>query len=556
VVESTAKDSSILRVEHISKSFPGVKALDNVSFDVRPGEVLAILGENGAGKSTLMKILSGLYKPDQGEIWVDRNWFTSKTVGTPEIVNIKDPRDAMNLGIGMVYQHFQLVEPFTVTENITLGMEYTNMGIMMNEQEGHQRIKDISQQFGLPIDPKAVVENLPVGLKQRVEILKQLYRNAELLILDEPTAVLTPSEADELFKTIQNLRNTGKSIIFISHKLKEPLKIADRIIVLRKGQLVGEILPSKATEEILAEMVVGERVQRKLDRLEQGEGKKVLEISDLYIRDDFTDKIVVDGVSIEVRQNEIVGIAGVQGNGQEELIEGIMGLHPVEKGEILFYDETPINITEKSTNDRLKLGIGYIPEDRIRRGIISEFTVAENVWLGYYKQPKKKLEKIAKTQHLEFKGDNQELPVYERLKESVVLPDNFINGLTEKIIDRYKIKTPSAKAKIKNLSGGNQQKVIIGRELSKDPKLIIASEPTRGVDIGVMTQIHKELVKRRNEGTAILLVSSDLDEILALSDRLAIMYEGKIVAFKNLDDYSFKAISQLMTQGSQMEEKQ
>lgn len=556
MVESTAKDSSILRVEHISKSFPGVKALDNVSFDVRPGEVLAILGENGAGKSTLMKILSGLYKPDQGEIWVDRNWFTSKTVGTPEIVNIKDPRDAMNLGIGMVYQHFQLVEPFTVTENITLGMEYTNMGIMMNEQEGHQRIKDISQQFGLPIDPKAVVENLPVGLKQRVEILKQLYRNAELLILDEPTAVLTPSEADELFKTIQNLRNTGKSIIFISHKLKEPLKIADRIIVLRKGQLVGEILPSKATEEILAEMVVGERVQRKLDRLEQGEGKKVLEISDLYIRDDFTDKIVVDGVSIEVRQNEIVGIAGVQGNGQEELIEGIMGLHPVEKGEILFYDETPINITEKSTNDRLKLGIGYIPEDRIRRGIISEFTVAENVWLGYYKQPKKKLEKIAKTQHLEFKGDNQELPVYERLKESVVLPDNFINGLTEKIIDRYKIKTPSAKAKIKNLSGGNQQKVIIGRELSKDPKLIIASEPTRGVDIGVMTQIHKELVKRRNEGTAILLVSSDLDEILALSDRLAIMYEGKIVAFKNLDDYSFKAISQLMTQGSQMEEKQ
>ncbi|MHA2504018.1 MAG: ABC transporter ATP-binding protein, partial [Candidatus Kariarchaeaceae archaeon] len=554
---SKHSDDTIISIRNVSKTFPGVKALDNVSFSVRKQEVFAILGENGAGKSTLMKILSGLYQPDSGEIYVNRQWFGAGGEDKLAPYVISDPRSAMKLGIGMVYQHFQLVEPFTVVDNITLGKEITAGLVFLNDNEAIHEIRRISNEFGLPIDPTAIIEDLPVGLKQRVEIIKQLYRDADLLILDEPTAVLTPKEAEELFTTIRKLKEGGKSIIFITHKLREPLAVADRIIALRRGKYVGEILPKDATLPILAEMVVGRKVIQQYDRIESTENTPVLTLEGVNVKDMLKDKWIVTDASFEVRTGEIVGIAGVQGNGQSELIETIMGLRKAESGTIKFQNNEIVQeLTQLSTLEILTLGIGYIPEDRTTQGLILQFALTENVWLGFHGYEEDRLERVKEDQKIEL--EEKEIPnePIGRFRhylsvaiDRVSLPFQFINTLTQSIISKLDIRTSSENTFAKNLSGGNQQKVVIGREFAKDPALIIAAEPTRGVDIGVMTEVHKELISRRNDNKAILLVSSDLDEILNLADKIIVMYEGEIVGYGNLADFTTEEISELMTAG-------
>ncbi len=531
-------NSPILTINGVTKKFPGVLALDEVSMEYYPGEILAILGENGAGKSTLMKIISGLYKPDAGYVAIDHSWFTQHTVSNNLVrTELENPRFTMELGIGMVYQHFQLVEPFTVYENITLGDEITKSGIFIDREASIAKVKKISEDFGLPINPEAIVEDLPVGLKQRVEIIKQLYRNSELLILDEPTAVLTPKESEELFATMRKLKDSGKSILFITHKLNEPLEVADRIVVMRQGRVVGSVLPKDATRESLAEMVVGRRVQRQLDRIDLPAGDTVLKVNKLRIVDKFSGKDAVDEVSFELKKNEILGIAGVQGNGQTELVSGIIGTERIEGGEVYIIDEGKETLLNTlSIMQRISQGISYVPEDRGKEGIVPNFSVSENVWLAYHEQ-----EDLAVPHQTEHRG----------FLSKLTLPVSIMTSAARDIVRRFTVKTPSVNSKIKNLSGGNQQKVIVGREISKNPKILIVNQPTRGVDIGVMQKIHEELIGLRNQGTAILLVSSDLDEVLTLSDRLLVMYSGRKVADGTIDEIGMERLSHLMIGGEE-----
>lgn len=541
----------LLGVYNLSKQFPGVKALDNVSVEIHKGEILAILGENGAGKSTLMKILAGLYQPDEGQIFVNRAMFDQKaTEGQIERIRFYNPREAMKLGIGMVYQHFQLIEPFTVADNIMLGNEFTYKifsrfeSSIINRKYAVEEIRRLSENFGLPIDPKAMVEDLPVGLKQRVEILKQLYRNAELLILDEPTAVLTPEEVEELFITIRRLKKLGKSIIFISHKLHEPLEIADRIVVLRKGKYIGETFPSKTSKKGLAEMVVGKKVILQYDRKPLQPGKPVLEVQKLTAIDPLTDQQILTDISFTIRENQIVGVAGVQGNGQSELAEALIGLHTIESGKILLRKNGKLQeVQNKTTLDILRTGVAYIPEDRTHQGLILDFDIAENVWLDFFGTDA--------DDRVVSKYD-EKTDKYERFRK-YLLPFNVMKNLAAKIVANYDIRTGSIETKVRNLSGGNQQKVLLGREFAKQPRLIIASQPTRGVDIGIMEQVHRELIKRRDEGAAVLLVSSDLDEVLNLSDYLLVIYDGQIVGSGKTEDFPLNELSQLMT-GGKLEE--
>lgn len=541
----------LLGVYNLSKQFPGVKALDNVSVEIHKGEILAILGENGAGKSTLMKILAGLYQPDEGQIFVNRAMFDQKaTEGQIERIRFYNPREAMKLGIGMVYQHFQLIEPFTVADNIMLGNEFTYKifsrfeSSIINRKYAVEEIRRLSENFGLPIDPKAMVEDLPVGLKQRVEILKQLYRNAELLILDEPTAVLTPEEVEELFITIRRLKKLGKSIIFISHKLHEPLEIADRIVVLRKGKYIGETFPSKTSKKGLAEMVVGKKVILQYDRKPLQPGKPVLEVQKLTAIDPLTDQQILTDISFTIRENQIVGVAGVQGNGQSELAEALIGLHTIESGKILLQKNGKLQeVQNKTTLDILRTGVAYIPEDRTHQGLILDFDIAENVWLDFFGTDA--------DDRVVSKYD-EKTDKYERFRK-YLLPFNVMKNLAAKIVANYDIRTGSIETKVRNLSGGNQQKVLLGREFAKQPRLIIASQPTRGVDIGIMEQVHRELIKRRDEGAAVLLVSSDLDEVLNLSDYLLVIYDGQIVGSGKTEDFPLNELSQLMT-GGKLEE--
>jgi simple sugar transport system ATP-binding protein len=466
-----------------------VLANDHVDLELQEGEILALLGENGAGKTTLMNVLYGLYAPDEGEIYV-----------RGERVDIESPSDAIRYGIGMVHQHFMLIPVFTVTENVMLGDESVRAGIMLDRDAAAERIEEISSRFGLEVDPSAMVEDLSVGVQQRVEIIKVLYRQADILILDEPTAVLTPQEAEDLFAVIRSLVAQGKSVIFITHKLKEVLSIADRITVLRRGQVVGDADPAHVTEAELAKMMVGREVILKVGKEQRQPGQTILDVQDLRVRDD-RGATAVDGVSLQVRAGEILGIAGVQGNGQTELVEALTGLRRAEEGHVaiggrLMTDASPREITEAGT--------AHIPEDRQRDGLILLFSVADNLVMNtYYVRP---------------------------FARGVVLQQDEIRTVAEERAERFDVRAPSIAVPVANLSGGNQQKVIVARELSRPIRLLVAAQPTRGLDVGSIEYIHSQLVQKRDEGCAVLLVSSELDEILSLADRIAVLYEGRIVA--------------------------
>jgi len=481
--------SPVLELRDITKTFPGVLANDHISLTLNEGEVLALLGENGAGKTTLMNVLYGLYTPDEGEILV-----------RGEKVDIHDPNDAIEQGIGMVHQHFMLVPVFTVAENVMLGVESVKGGLFLDRETSSQRIRDISTQFGLTVDPDALVEDLPVGVQQRVEIIKVLYRNAEILILDEPTAVLTPQEAEDLFKIIRSLVDQGKSVIFITHKLKEVLALADRITVLRSGRVVGSTTPQETTEGELARMMVGREVILRVEKELASPGKVVLDVDNLCVVGD-RGTMAVDGVSLQVREGEVLGIAGVQGNGQTELVEALTGLRQIESGTVFIAGR---DVTRATPREITEVGTAHVPEDRQRDGLILSFSVEDNLILNTYYLPP-------------FAG-------------GIVLQRDAIAEAAVERARQFDIRTPSVLSPASNLSGGNQQKVIVAREFSRPSKLVIASQPTRGLDVGSIEYIHSRLIEKRDQGCAVLLVSPELDEIIGLSDRIAVMYEGQILA--------------------------
>ena len=480
----------------ITKRFPGVLANDHVNFTLQKGEIHALLGENGAGKSTLMNILYGLYQPDEGEISIN---------GQP--TKITSPHDAISQGIGMVHQHFMLVPPLTVTENIMLGQEsmvastkFLGPIAMLDRQKVSADINRLSHQYGLMVDPDAVVQDLTVGTQQRVEIIKALYRNADILILDEPTAVLTPQEADELFVIMRSLIEQGKSIVFITHKLREVLAVADTISVMRAGQMVGTLKPADATQEILAEMMVGRKVILSIDKEDAQPGQRVLRVEELRVEDDRRHK-AVDGVSLEVRAGEILGVAGVQGNGQTELTEALTGLRHSIEGHVFILDHETTNMNPRNVQES---GTSHIPEDRHKHGLVLTFPTRDNLVLNtYYQKP---------------------------FAQGIEMEYSAISSFAKELVSIFDIRTPTIMTPVGSLSGGNQQKVIVARELSRPVKLLIASQPTRGLDVGSIEFIHHRIVEARDKGAAVLLISAELDEIMSLSDRIAVMYKGRILA--------------------------
>ncbi|WP_018347921.1 ABC transporter ATP-binding protein [Longispora albida] len=476
-----------LELRGITKRFGDLVANDHIDLVVEPGEIHALLGENGAGKSTLMNVLYGLLRPDEGEILVN---------DVPQ--TFRSPGDAISAGIGMVHQHFMLVPVFTVAENIMLGAEDTKLGVL-DKKKASAHITEVSQTYGLPVDPEAVVETLPVGVQQRVEIVKALTREVDLLILDEPTAVLTPQETDELLEVLRGLKAAGKSIVLITHKLREVKAIADKITVIRRGKVVGTADPGESEDE-LAAMMVGRHVQLVVDKSAAEPGAPVLTVKDLSVVDDRGHRAVTD-IDLEVRAGEVLGVAGVQGNGQTELIEAIMGLRPAVSGSVLLGGA---ELRGRTTRQVLDAGVGYVPEDRSTDGLVKEFTVAENLVLDLYKSE----------------------PFGSKL---VYRPEAVARNAKDRI-EEFDVRTQSADAPVGSLSGGNQQKVIVAREMSRPLKLLIASQPARGVDVGSIEFIHKRIIRERDQGGAVLLVSTELDEILALADRIAVMYRGEIIA--------------------------
>jgi len=477
-----------LELRGITKQFPGVLANDKVDMGVSEGELVALLGENGAGKSTLMNILYGLYTADEGEILVD---------GRP--LTLGSPSESIAAGIGMVHQHFMLVPVFTVAENVILGVEPTGAAGWLDKRKAARAVREISEEYGLEVDPNAVIEDLPVGIQQRVEIIKVLFREARFLVLDEPTAVLTPQEVDELFTIIKSLKRAGKGIIFISHKLKEALEIADRIVVMRAGKSVGEVLPADTNENELAAMMVGRPVELVVRKAPAQPKDPVLVVEDLTVLDD-RNATAVRGVSIEVRAGEIVGIAGVQGNGQTELVEALTGLRVPLAGTVLLRGE---DITVASPREIHRKGVAHVPEDRQRSGLVLNFTVTENMILdSYYNDP---------------------------FSKGIVMDWDVAAEEARRLVKQYDVRTPSVDVELSTLSGGNQQKVIAAREFNRDVDLVIASQPTRGIDVGSIEYIHSRIVEERDKGAAVLIVSSELDEVMALSDRLLVMYGGRIV---------------------------
>ena len=478
----------VLELRGITKRFPGVVANDDVDFDLRRGEVHALLGENGAGKSTLMNILYGLYSPDEGEILVR---------GEP--VRISSPGDAIARGIGMVHQHFMLIPVMSVTENIVLAVEPRRDGILLDYGAARERVSELARSFGFAIDPDAKIQDITVGQQQRVEILKALYRRADILILDEPTAVLTPQEAVELFGILRNLQREGMSIIFISHKLNEVLDIADRVTVLRRGKKVETVPTAGATEEELARRMVGRDVVLRIDKGVSQPGEPLLTVEDLHVRDD-RGLEQVRGVSFEVRAGEIVAIAGVDGNGQTELIDALTGLRRADAGRIVVEGR---DVTGANARKHFELGVGHIPEDRQRRGLVLEFTLAENIGLhDYRKRP------------------------YSRL--GWLYPKRLLER-ARRLIAEFDVRGGGPKTAGGALSGGNQQKVILAREIDRDPRILVAAQPTRGLDVGAIEFVHRRLVEERDEGRAVLLVSLELEEVLSLADRILVIYEGEIV---------------------------
>ncbi len=499
-----ADQQLLLDARGLTKRFPGVLANDSVDLQLAPGEILGLLGENGAGKSTLVKMLFGIYKPDEGEIFMKG----SKA-------EIDEPGDAIELGMGMVHQHFQLVGPLSVAENIVMGAE-PKRGMFFDLTKAEEQVAELSQRFGLAVDPKAIVEDLPVGLQQRVEILKALYRGAEILILDEPTAVLTPQETDELLQVMRDLAATGVGIIFITHKLREILAVTDRVTVLRDGKWVGTESTEGATQESLAELMVGRSVVLRIDKDDASVGEPVLSVHDLRVRDDRGHELV-RGASFEVRSGEILGVAGVEGNGQRELVEALTGIRPANQGKVTIGTQ---DVTKASPRTIAEIGVAHIPEDREKDGIVGVYSVADNMVLNqYFKAP------FAKGGQRQF----------------AAIAEN-----AERLVEQYDVATPSIKTPGKSLSGGNKQKVIVARELSIENKLVIASQPTRGVDVGSIEFIHKQLVAERDRGAAVLLVSAELDEIFSLADRIIVMYEGEVVADMPAEDATREQLGLLM----------
>lgn len=476
-----------LELKGITKRFPNVLANDDVSFGVESGEIVALLGENGAGKTTLMNVLFGLYSPDAGEVVIDG-----------EQLELGSPGASIGAGVGMVHQHFMLVPVFTVAENVILGLEPLKGVDWIDRKAADSLVKDISDRYKLSVDPRAMVEDIPVGVQQRIEIIKVLVRDARYIIFDEPTAVLTPQEVEEFYGIIRGLKEDGKGVIFITHKLNEALELADRIVVLRDGKSVGEVDPPTVTEEQLAEMMVGRPVDLLVQKESAQPGDAVLTVEDLVVLDD-RDHRTVNGVSFQVRSGEIVGIAGVQGNGQTELVESITGMRPSLAGHVFVSGE---DVTESNPREIHRLGIAHVPEDRQESGLVLAFTVAENMVLdSYYDRP------------------------YSR---GIQMDWSVAIEASERLVDEYDVKTTRVDVPVSTLSGGNQQKVIVAREFDRDVNLVIASQPTRGVDVGSIEYIHARIIEERDNGAAVLIVSSELDEVMALSDRLLVMFEGRI----------------------------
>lgn len=479
-----------LEVRGITKRFPGVIANHDINLTLRRGEILALLGENGAGKSTLMNIVYGLYHPTEGEILVN---------GQP--VRMENPKDAIRLGIGMVHQHFQLVPVMTVTENVMLGSETVKNGQFLDRETVVQEIRELSERYRLAVNPHALAEDLPVGARQRVEIVKTLYREADILILDEPTAVLTPQEIEGLFEVMELLKNQGKSIIFITHKLKEVLQVADRIAVLRDGEMAGQADPKTTSEAELANMMVGREVILTVEKSAPAPGAVVLEANGLTAVNDVNEP-ALERVDLTVHAGEIVGVAGVQGNGQTELVEVLTGLRPVTGGQMSIGGTDMTNAPPRRIT--LEGQSCHVPEDRHTFGMVDSYTVAQNLVLNTYHQP----------------------PFARRL----TIQDRAIAEHAQRLVAEYDVRTPSIYTIASHLSGGNQQKMVVAREFSRSVRLLIAAQPTRGIDVGSIEFIHKQIVAMRDAGVAVLLVSAELDEIMALSDRIAVMYRGRIVA--------------------------
>jgi general nucleoside transport system ATP-binding protein len=489
----------------ITKRFPGVVACDGVDLSVASGEVHALLGENGAGKSTLMNILFGLYRPDEGEILLDDRPLRARS-----------PADAIAAGVGMVHQHFMLVPVFTVAENVMLGVEPTGPLGDIDRGEARERVVELSERYGLAVDPDATIEDLPVGVQQRVEILKALYRDARCLILDEPTAVLTPSEIDELMGIVRQLAAGGRSVIFISHKLREVVTIADRITVLRDGAVVGDTTPAEADEQALAAMMVGRDVQLVVDKSPSEPGDPVLEVEGLVVSDDRGQRAVT-GVSFDVRAGEILAVAGVQGNGQTELVDAICGLRRPDAGTVRL---DGLDVTGERPDRLFRSGLAHVPEDRQRDGLVGSFPVAANLVLNQF--------------------DRRPFARWLRIDRRAVRQH------AARLVAEFDVRTPSIDASAATLSGGNQQKVIVAREFFHADRLLVLSQPTRGLDVGSIQYIHRQIVAKRDEGVAVLLNSSELDEILALADRIAVIYRGQIVGVVDRGDASRALVGLLM----------
>src|SRR5579875_2884627 len=522
--ESTAAVSTMERpvpmaveMVDISKAWPGVIANDHVNLKVRKGEIHALVGENGAGKTTLMNILYGLIHPDSGEIFIDG-----------KLAHITGPRDAIRLGIGMVHQHFMLIPPLTVAENIVLGREPGGLGSAYETKKARADVLALSRQYGLPIDPDVPVEKLSVGLQQRVEILKVLYRGADILIMDEPTGVLTPQETFELFGVLRGLVAQGKTIIFITHKLREVLELTDRITVLRRGKNAGELITRETNQAEIARLMVGREVLLRVNKTPAHPGPVVLHVEDVHAQDD-RGLEVLHGVSFDVRAGEILGIAGVEGNGQSELVEALTGMRKITTGKITLTEvkdgqsSKTYDVTTMDAKAERRAGLAHIPEDRRGSGLVLTDSIADNMILGRANWPQ-----------FTWRG-------------FVLLLKRIVNW-AKKLIVEFDIRTSSAEAAARSLSGGNQQKIIIAREFSANPMALIAAQPTRGVDIGAIEFIHRRIIEQRDAGKAVLLVSAELDEIRSLSDRIAVMYEGKIVGIVS-PDASEEELGILMTGG-------
>lgn len=497
----------VVEMKNITKKFGDFTANDNINLTVHKGEVHALLGENGAGKTTLMNVLYGLYQPTSGEILI-----------RGEKVNITDPNVAIKKGIGMVHQHFMLVEPFTVAENIILGME-TTKGITIDMKKAIEDVKDLSDKYGLYVDPNAKIEDISVGMQQRVEILKALYRGAEILILDEPTAVLTPQEIEDLIGIIRSLTTEGKTIIIITHKLKEIKMAADYCTIIRRGKHIDTVKVEETTQDDLAAKMVGREVSFKVDKKAKEKEEVKLKIENLVVKDNRGIN-AVDGLSLEIHSGEILGLAGIDGNGQSELIEAINGLRNVESGSITINGK---DITNKSPKEIMDNKLSVIPEDRQKRGLVLDFTVAENMVLeNYHKKP----------------FANRGILSYENI-------ENF----AKELIKKFDVRPENEKIKARSLSGGNQQKVIIAREVTNDPDLLIAAQPTRGLDVGAIEYVHRSLVDQRDKGKAVFLVSLELDEVMNVADRIAVIYEGKIVGIIEAKDADEKTLGLMMAGG-------